>query len=289
MHAPRHSPEDLPARSRAATSLIDCDRYPVDRPDHPLLERVVAQCHRDLDETALCLLPGFLGPAAVACLQREATPLLESAYRSEKARTAYGWMDNSGFAPTHPRGALMRTCTSTVTLDLIPDHSPIRKLFESDGLTDFVRRCLGYRTLYRSACPYLALEVKAYGEGDTISWHFDTNDGVVSLLLQDADAGGHFEYAPYIRDENDEHYHEVRAVFEGTSERVRRPRLEPGCLALFKGRRSVHRVSPVGPTSKPRLIMLLSYDARPGMVFPEATVRSVIDPHLDRHVGSPGA
>ena len=40
-----------------------------------------------------------------------------------------------------------------------------------------------------------------------------------------------------------------------------------GTLALFRGTRSLHRVSPVveGPT---RLIALLSFDRDPGMVFP---------------------
>ena len=270
-----------------ATALIDFARYPLDRPDNPLLERVIAQCHRDLDDRALCLLPGFLRPVAIDQLQREAAPLMSSAHRTEKVRTAYGWMDNTGFDASHPRGALLQTRSSTLTLDRIPLDRSIRKLFEYDGLTEFVRRCLGYETLYRSACPYLALEVKAYEEGDNLSWHYDTNDGVVSLLLQDADDGGHFEYAPYIRDEHDENYDEVASVFDGTSNRVERPAFEAGCLVLFKGRGSVHRVSPVGPTRKPRLILLFSYDERPGMVFPDATVQSVINPEFHRHIGSP--
>ena len=43
--------------------------------------------------------------------------------------------------------------------------------------------------------------------------------------------------------------------------------LAPGTLALFRGTRSLHRVSPVvaEPT---RLIALLSFDREPGMVFP---------------------
>ena len=56
---------------------------------------------------------------------------------------------------------------------------------------------------------------------------------------------------------------------------------------LFRGRRSIHRVAPVGETTKPRLILLLSYDQKPDMVFPEATVRAIIDPSMNEHVGTP--
>ena len=165
----------------------------------------------------------------------------------------------------------------------------MRRLFFWDTLTEFIRRCLGFETLYCSACPYLALELKVFDTGDDLCWHYDTNDGVVSLLLQQPDEGGGFEYAPFIRSEEDENYDEVRRVFEGTSERVRRPRFEAGTLVLFRGRRSIHRVAPVGLTSKPRLIMLFSYDHKPDMVFPEETVRAVIDPSVSEHLGTPDA
>ena len=37
------------------------------------------------------------------------------------------------------------------------------------------------------------------GDGDQLQWHFDQTDFVVSLALQDADEGGDFEVAPFIR------------------------------------------------------------------------------------------
>ena len=119
-----------------------------------------------------------------------------------------------------------------------------------------------------------------------MAWHYDTNDGVVSLLLQTPDEGGDFEYVPYLREENDEHYDAVADVFAGCSTRVQQPRMKPGSLLLFKGRRSLHRVSAVGRTEKPRLIALMSYDRQPGMVFPEATVRAITNPEVRVHRGS---
>ena len=273
--------------TQSPTDLVDLERYPLLDLDSPSGRDLVARCRSSLDEGALCMLPGFLSEAAVRQLTTEGNGYVPKLILQEKRRTAYGWMDNSGFASDHPRAALFQTRNGTVTLNMIPETSPMRALFYWDTLTEFIRRCLGFETLYCSACPYLGLELKVYDSGDDLSWHYDTNDGVVSLLLQQPDEGGRFEYAPFIRSEEDENYDEVRQVFEGSSERVRRPRFEPGSLVLFRGRRSIHRVAPVGLTSKPRLILLLSYDHKPGMVFPEATVRGVMDTSMSEHVGTP--
>ena len=266
--------------------LVDLTNYPIDDLDSARGEVLVTTARRALDEAALCLLPGFLSAEAIKKLCTEAEQLIPNAIPYQRDRTPYGWMDNRGFPAEHPRSALFASRNQTVTLDQMPPESQFRKLFFFDALTEFIRRALGFETLYCSACPYLAIELKVMHSGDVLSWHFDTNDGVVSLLLQSADEGGHFQYAPYIRSEEDENYAAVQAAFEGRSELIKQPSMQPGSLVLFKGRRSVHRVSPVGKTSKPRLILLLSYDRQPGMVFPEATVRSITHPDGKPHVGS---
>jgi hypothetical protein len=42
------------------------------------------------------------------------------------------------------------------------------------------------------------------------------------------------------------------------------------------------------PTDRPRLIALFSYDERPGMVFPEATVRDLMNSSPETYYGQPG-
>ena len=69
---------------------------------------------------------------------------------------------------------------------------------------------------------------------------------------------------------------------------ARQPVMSPGTFVLFKGRRSCHRITPVGPTARPRLIALFSYDEHPGMVFPEATVRDLMNPSAETYFGQPG-
>ena len=110
---------------------------------------------------------------------------------------------------------------------------------------------------------------------------------MVSLLLQEPDGGGHFEYAPYIRAEDDESYAQTARLFAGEPGIARRALINAGTFVLFNGRRSCHRVTPVEATGKPRLIALFSYDKRPGMVFTETNVRDAMNPSSETYHGQP--
>ena len=140
--------------------------------------------------------------------------------------------------------------------DQLKKTALISQLFEWAPLTEFVRQVLGFETLYRTADPYLSIVVNIMQTGDELAWHFYTNDGVVSLMLQPADEGGHFEYAPYIRDEVDENYGGIQKLFEGSSSLADQPAIEAGTFVLFKGRRSCHRVTPITQSNQPRLPQL---------------------------------
>ena len=95
--------------------------------------------------------------------------------------------------------------------------------------------CLQEERFYRYADPLA-------DEGNDFPWHFDTSNFTVTLAIQNAEAGGAFEYAPGIR-EGDENFEDVKRVLNGTSEKVTVLELEPGDLQLFRGRYSLHRVA----------------------------------------------
>jgi hypothetical protein len=134
-------------------------------------------------------------------------------------------------------------------------------------------------------CPTLAIQVNLMAEGEEFGWHFDTNDGVVSFTIQNPESGGGFEYAPLIRDEQDENYRAVSQILNG-SRKPRQPDHEPGAFTLFLGRRSLHRVAPVGPTIKHRQSLLFSYDRKPKSVFPEKTCRRIMGLESGPYLGA---
>lgn len=258
--------------------LVDFARYPLHALDTPAGVAVVERCRQDLEQRAFALLPGFLRPDALRAVAGEANRLVSAAHPQDFVRTPYSWRDNRGFDTPHPRAAMFRERNRVVTTELLPATALLCSLYLWDGLTEFVRMALGLESLYRSADPHLSLSYNVLSEGDEVAWHFDSNEFIVSLMLQQADAGGEFECAPYVRSEEDDNYDEVARVFAGNSERTVRPPLAPGALMIFVGRHTAHRVVPVESTRQARLMALLVYERRSGVLFPRATVRAVTEP-----------
>jgi hypothetical protein len=251
----------------SATLPLDLERYPIDDLDNAAARELIERCRSQLDREGLCVLPGFLGAEAVSRSAAEIQAEVPDAFRKERAIVA---MNESEIDPSHPADDPLRTAhrhsMRTIAYDLIDPASPIRALYEWDGMTAFLSAVLGYQ-VYCCVDPLIALMISAMDRGGEQGWHFDDNEFVVSLLLQKPAEGGEFEYVPMIRSDDDPADDRIRRVFQGTSDEVQVAPLAPGTLALFRGTRSLHRVSPVvaGPT---RLIALLSFDREPGMVFP---------------------
>lgn len=101
-------------------------------------------------------------------------------------------------------------------------------------------------------------------EGIGFPWHFDTNNFTITLAIQNSDEGGLFQYAPHIR-RSDENFDVVQKVLDGTSDKVVSLALELGDLQIFKGRYSLHRVSPLRGDRK-RYVAIFSYVEEPDMV-----------------------
>jgi hypothetical protein len=251
---------------------VDLDRYPIHELDSKAGRELVQRAHEMMARDTLCVFEGFLRAAAVNRLAGEISALQASAHRVDYPSTLYGWMDNAGFPADHPRSQLPRRNCGVISTDMFAAGAACLELYGFDQLTEFVRRLLGFDTLYRSACPTLAVQINVMREQDRFGWHFDTNDGVVSLTIQNAEIGGGFEYAPLIRDETDENYAGVKRILDG-EDQPRQPAMPEGTFSLFLGRRSLHRVAPVGPTRFSRQSLLLSYDQKPGTVFPAETCR----------------
>jgi hypothetical protein len=189
------------------------------------------------------------------------------------------------FPDGHPRRALHMNRYGYLLYNQLENKSLISQLYEWKPLTEFVRQILSFETLYRTADPYLSIVINIMKSGDELAWHFDTNDGVVSLMLQTADDGGEFEYAPYIRNELDENYGGINELFERRAQVADRPKIYPGTFVLFKGRRSCHRVTPIGRSRQPRLNILYSYDEQPNMVFSDASQLEKTQPTSGANVG----
>ncbi len=238
--------------------LIDSDRY--DLRDESSIRRFLESFRHD----GVCVLPGFLTDEAVDALCRESDRLAPLAHRSSTTASPYLAPVDESYLEGHPRRTVSASSVEVVAYDQFPTDSPLRRLYESDDLLDFVRRCLGLDVLHRYADPFGALNLAIMRDGDRLGWHFDMTDFVVSIAIQTSDVGGDFENAKQIRSVTDEHYADVAEVLNGRRpDRVRTEPMTPGTLMLFNGRWSMHRVTEIhGP--RPRYVALLAYDTEPG-------------------------
>lgn len=237
------------------TDIVDLDRYPVSDIGTPAARALVHEGRRQLAADGAFALPGFIRPAALSAMRHEADALCGEAFRRVEHRNA--------FPPG--MGGDTRVSLGCLGYDQMPADSPMRRLFLWDGLTTLVSEVLERRPFHRSADPIAACMVTELAPGDELGWHFDPNDGVVTLMLRSAGAGGAFEYAPNVRGRDD-----LPAIIEGALEQrgedVVDLDTQPGTLTVFNGFQSLHRVAPV-ESAPSRLMLVLSYDSAPGQVF----------------------
>jgi hypothetical protein len=259
--------------------IVDLDRYPITDLDSPRARAVVAEGRAALASDGLALLPGFIRADALKIMAEEAQGLVPQAFRRDEWYGIYAY-DPDEASVEHlpvgdPRRRRFRTRMGGIGYDLLPERSPTRALYEWPALTRFVAALTGEPELYTCADPLASCVISVLEPGGMHAWHYDQNDFVVSLLLQSAARGGEFEYAPNIRSEEDENYEGVRRMLDGDPGLRKTGAITPGCLALFRGRRSLHHVTEVEGT-RPRLIALFSYDKKPGMTFrPEVHLRAL--------------
>jgi hypothetical protein len=255
---------------RDPADLIDLGRYRVADPGSDAFQALARDCREQLDERGCCILAGFLTDEAVEGAVEESRDLAPLAHHSEvPTGTAYLEIPDESWPRGHARTLTGPTALGAVAYDLFPPESVIRRLYEWDPLMVFLAAALGKPRLYRYADPLGALNLAVMTGGDELWWHFDQTDFVVSIALQDAAAGGDFEYVPMIRAPGDERYDDVGAVLRGDDgDGVVHVPMDPGTLMLFEGRHSVHRVTPV-EGEEARLVALLAYDTKPGTMSSE--------------------
>ena len=107
-----------------------------------------------------------------------------------------------------------------------------------------------------------ALSFAIFERGDELGWHFDRSEFAVTLMLRPSRAGGAYEYVKDLRSVDSENRDAVSDVLDGDRTSVVSLDNEPGTLSLFRGRYSLHRVTP-NQSETPRINAVLAYARTP--------------------------
>lgn len=242
--------------------IVDLDRYPL---DHGFAN----DCGAILDAEGVLVLPDFIRPAALEQMQAEARAGQKDAYFCAQNHSVYLTPPDAAYAPDHPVNRQVVSSKGCICDDAVAPESPLRLLYDDSGFRDFVRVTTGEDSLHPYADPLSSINIHYAGRGQELGWHFDNSSFAITLLIQKPDAGARFEYVRDLRDADagDMNFEGVADILDGRRP-VRELSMDAGTLVLFRGRNSLHRVSP-NESDKMRMLAVLAYNAQPGIELSE--------------------
>jgi hypothetical protein len=250
--------------------LIDVDRYPLHRADTPAYAALLGRCRDELALNGTYDLDGFLRPDAVARAVAELRPLVDAASFLHD-RNHNVWFlpaqDVEGVPADHPSLREMRTSNRTVCADQMTG-TVVLAVYEWAPLREFIAATVGVRQLHLMADPLARANVMSYGDGQALNWHFDRAEFTTTLLLQQPDRGGEFEFRTGLRSADAVDHNGIASVVAGTDPAIQSRNVEPGTLNVFAGRNILHRVAPVQGNLE-RVIAVFSYAETADVTFSE--------------------
>jgi len=247
------------------TDYVDLDRHPIDCPLSPDYRALIQELRVGLWSAGCASVPAFFRARSLDKLIDEADRVASHAHRSFNRTNPYFTADDETLPELHPVRRFYERSNSFVPADHFDEQSILRCIYEWPPFMAFIKDCLEEPAMYRYADPLADVIINVVEEGEGFPWHFDTNNYTVTLAIQNGDDGGVFEYVPNLRSPQAENYTGVQAVLDGDRESVISLELRPGDLQIFKGRYSLHRVSPVRG-SRRRYVAIFSFVDKPDMV-----------------------
>jgi hypothetical protein len=243
--------------------LLDLDRYPVDGGD--AAAALAERCRRDLANTGMFNLEGFVRPEAIRRAAQEIIPLASSAFTHQRQHNVYFLEKLQGLPQDHPALTRFQTINHTLCGDQLAG-SIIERIYEWAPLVGFIARVLEIPRLYLMDDPLARVNILEYRPGEALNWHFDRSRYTTTLLIQAAEEGGEFQYRSNLRSDEDPNYEGVGKLLRGEDAGIRVNPLAPGTLNVFAGKNTLHRVSTVRGGNS-RLVAVFSYYDRPGVTF----------------------
>jgi len=248
--------------------FVNLNRYPIHELENPKTQELLAVAKKQMREEGVCVLPRFLSDEGLAHIVEESNRVANQCFHNTLKGNAYLEDVPNDLPEDHPMRMEDTTSLGVLAYDQIPTESGLRKVYQWKPFVDFVGQVIGRGPLFEYACPLGAINVAVMRDKDYLRWHFDQSDFVVSINLQDAEVGGKFEYVRNIRSASDPCYQDVRELLKGSRKNVQILDNPPGCLVLFEGRYTIHRVTEIrGNTS--RLMALYGYALAPNVTSSE--------------------
>ncbi len=250
--------------TRSLSAVVNLEAFPIST------HSFQAKCKQTLDENGALVLRRFLTPDAVDIVQSEGERQKHLAYFTVDDHNIYLAPPDPDYPPEHPRNRLISSSKGCITDDQIPADSVLRVLYGAPEFQAFLCAVLGEVELHPYADALSSINVHYAGAGQELGWHFDNSSFAITLLIQKPESGGDFEYVKDVRDADagQLNYEASEKVLDGEIS-PKELDMDPGTLVMFRGRNSMHRVTPsVG--DRARMLVVFAYNAEAGISLSES-------------------
>lgn len=247
-------------------TILDLDRYPLDREGTPEWQRLVDESQAALAANGMFNLEGFLRPGMAEKAVAEVRPVMDTrSHIHRRMHNIYFKPSIPELSPEHPALRKVETISHTVCADQIPG-STVLSIYEYEPLVRFLAATMDKPQLHVMQDPLARANVMGYRAGEALNWHFDRSEFTTTLLLQAPERGGDFEYRTDLRSDDNPNYDGVAKLLEGRDPEAKILRIKAGTLNVFRGKNTAHRVTTV-EGNRERMIAVFSYYERPGVMF----------------------
>jgi len=220
-----------------------------------------------LEKNGILIFKSFISNSGLNLLQKEASDLKESAFRSSSEYNVYISEYDNAFSADSPRNRIMSTSKKCIPNDLIPNQSILQKIYDSPLVRSFFLDLLEKDELHPYEDPLSSININYYDKGDALGWHFDNSDYTITLLIKNCSKGGVYEFFNDMRYNNDkEDYDLVEKILDKKVKGTRVNSIE-GDLMIFKGNKSIHQVTAVEEGE--RILVTFNYNEESGVSLSE--------------------
>ena len=228
----------------------------------------------ELDAAGALVLRGFFTPEAIAEVVAASAPHESDAFYAGSTHNVYLTPPDPNLPADHTFNRQVVSSKGLIADDEIPAESPLRDVYDDADFRAFLCAVLGIDEIHPYADDLSSINVHFAAEGMELGWHFDNSSFAVTMLLQAPEGGGRFEYVADVRDAaaGDQAFDEVGHILDGDVA-VQELQFDPGDLVLFRGRNSIHRVTPTqGDVT--RLLVVFAYNDEPGVALSDSALQT---------------
>lgn len=225
------------------------------------------RCAEELDASGALVLPGFFNDAFIASVLTESTGREDEAFFARDTHNIWLTPNDESLGTEHIFNRQIQSSKGLLADDQLAADSPLREVYGDRGFLEFIASVVGEAKVYPYADELSSINVHFHRDGEELGWHFDNSSFAVTALIQAPERGGRFEYVRNLRDsKNDDQNYPGVANAVDTRAGVDVLHFAPGALVVFRGRDSMHRVTPT-TGSNTRILVVLALNTEPGITL----------------------